>query len=955
MILRKGFSQAAVGAALAGLVWIGASRFGADAQQGAHPTAKAGDAAAELAQVPLPKPQLNAMALPEDRGAAAVEQALKRLNTTASILFIVAHPDDEDGSLLTYLSRGHGARATLMTLTRGEGGQNLMSADENDAMGLLRTNELLKADRYYGVKQLWGTEVDFGFSKTQEEAFAKWGHDRVLYDAVLAVRRTRPQIVASTFIGGLTDGHGQHQVSGEIAQEVFKAAGDPKVFPEQLKNGLEPWQPLAVYSRTPFARITNGKMFDYATDQWAPARFHNYVTGQWTTTPPAVDVTIPVGTYDPALGRSYVQIARQGWGEQKSQNGGSNPVLSGPDESEYHLWAVAPAAQPSGTSNAANDDLFHNGKVNIDTSIEGIARLAGSAPPAWLTEGLRRIQSGLAGVQSACPCHDTFAAAQKLVPLYREVLDLRARVAASTLDETAKSDVLFQLDTKIGQFQDAFKNLLGLSLTAVRSSGARGERSPFPGRSAQETSDSVTPGESFYVRMHAFHAAPGVQLGKIWFVSQTGSQWQNGEAVSTEHSATTEDATFSVHVPDDAQPSKPNFTRPNTEQAYYDVSNPDWRGDSFAPWPLSAWAEFIYDGVPIRIGEVVQTLQRVTGPGGSYEPLVVTPAIGVRVEPQARILPMNGGPLPVSVNVFGQAAADGTLNLKLPAGWKADPAEAHFHVGAGDTQALNFSVTPSGAETGAYDIEAAAQSDGKTYRNGWRSVGYAGLRPYNLYRPAVLKTRKVDVKVAPALRVAYVMGTGDTVPGALTELGVTPHLLTAAELSSADLSGWNTIVVGIRAYSVRPELAEAEARLEQFVRNGGTLVVQYQSNTFPAPVPIAMNGRLAARVVDETDPVKLLEPANSLLTWPNHITEADFDGWFEERGHGFPDSWGPGYTALTETADPGQAPQRGGLLVAHVGKGTYIYVAYALYRQFPELVPGAYRILANLICAGHGE
>ena len=166
---------------------------------------------------------------------------------------------------MTYLSRGLGARVTLLTLTRGEGGQNAMSAESYDALGLIRTNELLKADEYYGARQLWGTEADFGFSKTQEESFAKWGHDRVLYDAVLAVRKVRPQIILSTFVGGPSDGHGHHQVSGEIAQEAFKVAGDPKVFPEQLKNGLEPWQPLAVYSREPFARIENGQMFDYAT------------------------------------------------------------------------------------------------------------------------------------------------------------------------------------------------------------------------------------------------------------------------------------------------------------------------------------------------------------------------------------------------------------------------------------------------------------------------------------------------------------------------------------------------------------------------------------------------------------------------------------------------------------------------------------------------------------------
>jgi hypothetical protein len=225
------------------------------------------------------------------------------------------------------------------------------------------------------------------------------------------------------------------------------------------------------------------------------------------------------------------------------------------------------------------------------------------------------------------------------------------------------------------------------------------------------------------------------------------------------------------------------------------------------------------------------------------------------------------------------------------------------------------------------------------------------LRPYNQNKPAEMRTRKVDVKLAPSLRVGYVMGTGDTVPEAIEALGITPHLLTNDELATADLSEWNVLVIGIRAYSVRPQLAAAEPRLEAFVERGGTLIVQYQGNNFPAPLPIAMKG-MAERVVDEQAPVKLLDPVNRLFTSPNSITTADFDGWFEERGHGFLDHWDQGYTALTETADPGQDPQRGGLLVAHRGKGTYIYVAFALYRQFPELVPGAFRLFANLLSAG---
>ncbi|MGB8260035.1 MAG: PIG-L family deacetylase, partial [Terracidiphilus sp.] len=322
--------------------------------------------------------------------------------------------------------------------------------------------------------------------------------------------------------------------------------------------------------------------------------------------------------------------------------------------------------------------------------------------------------------------------------------------------------------------------------------------------------------------------------------------------------------------------------------------------------------------------------------------------------PEARILPLDGSPLPVRVVVHAQAAADGQILLELPAGWSSSPAQAEFHLkAAGDSEPLEFRVSTDDAKAGSFTVQAVAQSGGQEYRSGWQSVGYPGLRPYNLYRPAQLKARKVDVRVTPGLRVGYVMGTGDLVPEAIEGLGLKVHPLTAAELTSGELSGYDAIVVGIRAYSARPELARAEPRLDEWVRSGGTLIVQYQSANFPAPLPLSL-GR-SERVVDEEASVELLAPADPLLSAPNRITRADFDGWVEERGHSFLESWDPGFTALTETADPGQDPQRGGLVVAHPGKGTYVYVAYALYRQLPELVPGAYRLLANLLSASRAS
>ena len=947
MFISRNLRSSAVCAAFAGLVSLLANPASLAAQS---------DAASELAAVPLPRPAAYALPLPEDRGQADLEQTIKRLGTTASVLYIVAHPDDEDGSLLTYLSRGLGARVTLLTLTRGEGGQNAMSAEEDDALGLIRTNELLTADRYYGVKQLWGTEADFGFSKTQEESFARWGHERVLYDAVLAVRRVRPQIIVATFVGGVSDGHGQHQVSGEIAQEAFKAAGDPKVFPEQLKDGLEPWQPLAVYSRTPFAQLTSKGIFDYATGKWAPAKFRNYVTGE-SSDRLSTDATIPVGTWDATLGRTYVQIAREGWGMQKSQYGGASPALSGPDESEFHLWAAAPSAQAAANTGADDRSLFQNRKVNIDTSLEGLAHLVKGTPPAWLSDGLHQIQAGMTAFTSDCRNLDGEAGAHKLAPVYKQTLDLYARVKESDLDAQAKAALEFELAAKIDQFQRALVDMLGLDLTAfrTRSGGGQGGGSARGG-TADETPHSVSPGQDFNVRAHVAQAAEAANVSRVWLVSSDGSAWKvedaNGASGADAAPARTTDRVFRVHVPEDAKPTEAFFTRPSIEQPYYDTPNDTLRIDSFAPWPLAAWTEFTFDGVPIRLGKVVQTLERVTGPGGIYQPLVVTPAIGVDVEPEARILPLDGSALPVTVTIHALSAADGNVQLKLPEGWRCDPAEREFHLkAAGESDPLVFSVTAPNVGVGAYTIQAVAHVGGQSYSTGWRSVGYAGLRPYNQYRAATLKTREVNVKVAPGLRVGYIMGTGDMVPEAIRELGVEPHLLSDDELASGDLAQWNVIVVGIRAYSTRPELALAQPRLDDFVTRGGTLVVQYQSATFPAPLPLAV-GRTPERVVDENDPVKLLDAANPLLTSPNKISPADFDGWIEERGHSFLDSWDPGYTALTETADTGQDPQRGGLLVTHPGKGTYIYVAYALYRQFPELVPGSYRILANLLSAG---
>jgi LmbE family N-acetylglucosaminyl deacetylase len=897
----------------------------------------------------------DAHTLPEDRGADGLAQTLKKLHTWASVMMIVAHPDDEDGGMLAYESRGLGARTAIMTLTRGEGGQDAMSSATDDALGLIRTNELLLCDQYSGSQQFFSRVADYGFSKTIEEAHEKWGRDRVLYDVVRAVRLYRPLVVTSVFVGGITDGHGHHQVSGEAAQLVFKLAGDPNVFPDQIAQGLRPWSPLKVYAREPFFHVTSKGMFDYATNKWSPVRFYNYVSGQWIDHVPSADVEIPEGTYDPILGRSYLQIAREGWSQQKSQYGGGNPALPGPYSVGYHLYGSRVRAANNAPGPADN---FFDG---IDITLPGIATLA-HGDTGFLTKALREIdQHVMTATFNYLP-----SAPQKIAPElatgYRETKDLIAAVSASSLSEDDKENVIHELNIKLVQFNTALVEALGLQLNAIMIPRTSDHPDGF-GNSASETPTSVTPDSQFDVRLHVTSAEPwgagsDLRLTRTWLDSPAKEHWEilrigaPGLDLATSDDG---DAVFRITVPRDAQYTAPYFTRPTPEQPYYDISDPSLLNQPFAPYPLAGWAEFMWQGVPIRIGQVVQTVHREHGYGDLYQPLVVTPAISVNIASAAGIAPLTAKSFPLSVSVKNdqQETADGALRLELPAGWTAEPAAFNFHLPPQESTPLLFTIHPSALAAQSYTIKATAQSGNNEYSEGVETVGYPSLRPYYLYRASTYRVRGVDVKIAPNLQIGYVMGTGDDVPQALKELGIEPHLLSPAELATADLRSYNAIVIGIRAYSNRPDLIANNNRLLDYVRNGGVLIVQYQSGDFSnyGPYPFTLEGN-PEKVVEETTPVTLTAPNDELFQSPNHITSADFDNWVEERGHSFMSSWDNHYQTLTETHDPSQNPQRGGLLYARYGKGIYIYAAYALYRQFPEAVPGAYRILANLVSAG---
>jgi LmbE family N-acetylglucosaminyl deacetylase len=889
-------------------------------------------------------------AIAANEGATALWQSLAKLRTRASLMMIVAHPDDEDGGMLTYESRGVGARVAMMTLTRGEGGQNLMSGDFDGALGLVRTQELLAADRYMGVDQMWGTEVDFGFSKTKEESLENWGHDRVLYDAVRAVRMYRPLVVMSVFVGGITDGHGQHQVSGEMAQEVFAAAGDPKVFPDQIAEGLLPWSPEKVYARVPFFSVSAKGMFDYATGKYAPARFYSYVTKEWSNEAPKANVTIPEGDYSPVLGMSYLQFARIGLGMQKTQNGGMGVPAAGAYDVPYHRYG-------SRVKTAETEKNFFDG---VDVSLMGMASLAAASPAgetAFLRGGLGKID-GL--VEQAMKAY-AVAAPEKTAPFLREGMQatdaLIDQVQSSRLMAQEKYDLLHELRVKRMQFNDALVEALGLKLRAQVASG-RADSGPFVRfGDGGDTFVTAVPGQSFAVQVRVADGSNvPVKIKECGLESADGATVESAQAAAgaTIVEDKAYDGRYTVKLSDDAKATRPPFSRKDATQAYYDVADPAMRDASLPLPPLTAWATVDYDGVPVKLGEVVQTLHRVTGLGTVYEPLVVAPAISVAVSPAAGVVPLTEKTLTVTAKVRSnvKGAAAGTVRLELPEGWKATPEHAEFSLAKdGDEQAVSFVVTPGKMAENAYTMTAVATFAGKDYREGYKTAGYAGVLPTNLYRPATYSARGVDVKVAPGLRVGYLPGTGDEVQASLENMGLHTTTLTMADIDGGRLGGYDAVVLGVRAYAAHPGLAAANGQLLNYAKNGGVVIVQYNRGFFDyGPYPYSLGSE--EKVVDEKAPVRLLMPESPLLSWPNRITERDFDGWVEERGHSFMGSWDPRYQALLETHDPGQDPQKGGLLMAKTGKGAYVYVALALYRQLPEGVPGAYRLFANLLSLG---
>ena len=894
--------------------------------------------------------------LPQDTGETGLQMTLRKLQTTGRLMQVDAHPDDEDGGMLTLEARGKGVETLLMTLNRGEGGQNELGSNLFDVLGVVRTLEVLAADRYYGVEQRFSRVADFGYSKTPQETFEKWGgHDIALADIVRVVRTFRPDVLIARFSGTERDGHGHHQASAILTREAFRAAADPNRFPEQIKEGLQPWQPKKLY-------IGN-------VCSW----------GASTCDADKYTVRLNTGKEDPLLGDSYVRFAIEGLRHQRSQALGGVSVAKGDRFAYYKLVD----AVPESLMTAAKDKDGHEQDFfdAIDTTLPGLAARLGDEEKKvpWLHGELASIDSEIKHATEKA-ASDPTGAAEPLSKADERLTAVVDRLSSSNLTDAAKENVLASLRAKQQQAQRAANVTENLRLEATVTAGPEPEKTVLPFKEALTV---VSPGQTFQVlaRLHNgsghWILVDGAELegGEGWVQKADAGQMTVGPAKDYY-------ANFALKVPADAPLTRPYWHRDNPETDSLNTIDEERYSTLPLPPPtLRVHVKYeliehsrVHSPAPdvIRNRHEKEAAEQqisatvfvpyVDESGSRYRtPLAVAPVFSLNLVPGEQVLPVDDGKqiavkIGVSSNLTG--APHGTLSLELPAGWKSDPDRLPISLAKrGDKQEFLFKVLPGKLQEGRVEIRAVLDAGGERYSEGYTPVTREDLGAAYYYQPAAQRVSIVDVKVPKDVKLGYIMGAGDDIPTVLDQLGMSVALIPADKIATEDLSKYQTIILGIRAYDTQKDVIANNRRLLDYVEAGGRLVVQY--NTMGSfGVPIDFNsGKYTpypatlsrARVSVEEAPVKILEPSNEIFHYPNEITAKDFDGWVQERGLYFMSEWDSHFTPLLESHDPGEADQKGGLLLAHYGKGTYIYTGYAFFRQLPAGVPGAVRLFVNLV------
>ena len=807
---------------------------------------------------------------------------LDEIDNLGSVMMIAAHPDDENTALLAYLSRGLHVRTAYLSLTRGEGGQNLIGGEQGDELGIIRTEELLAARKIDGAEQFFTRAIDFGFSKTADETLGtKWPRQEVLGDVVWAIRRFRPDVIILRFTGTPRDGHGHHQASAILGREAFTAAADPTQYPEQLKY-VKTWQAQRLMTNLAAFNPAQEKDLEKIPDK----------------------LELDLGAYSPELGYSYNEIAGMSRSQHRSQAMGT---------AERRGAAVNYFVTDRGDK--ATKGIFEH--INI-----GWSRLPGGQEVADL----------LAKASAAfTPDHP-----ETLIPLLEEARPAMAKVAAASQNPLA--------GRKVAELDEAIALAAGVWVEALTDKAA------------------AAPGSAVKVTLSALARNPGEV--SVLSAKLSGLPDLPAPKVPVAALEINKPAPFPVTVKilADQPYTQPYWLELPKHGAMYTIRNPEETGDPESPPVMTA--EF-----RLKIGAAEVTLKRPVEYryvdrvyGELTRPFTVVPLVSLEFGGTPLVFADNRPrrvEIPVKSNE-GKAAGD--VRLGIPSGWTVTPASQHFDLsGTSEQTVVSFDLTPPPDESQGI-LTAFAAIGNQRIALDTRLIDYPHIPVQTLFTPTDTKVERIQL-VNLSRNVGYIDGAGDEVPEALRQMGCEVTLLSKDDLVHGDLSRFDAIVTGVRAFNTRADLRANYQRLFKFAEDGGTLIVQYNTpDGGPPGAPVPETSTLAHigpypiktgrdRVTIEEAPVTFPNPNIVLLHYPNEITEKDFEGWVQERGLNFPSEWDKRYLSVLESHDPGEKPQYGGELYMRYGKGAYISTSYDWFRELPAGVPGAYRLFANMLSA----
>jgi hypothetical protein len=885
----------------------------------------------------------------QNSGHVALGLALRKLTVSGTFMQAPAHPDDETNAMLAFFGYGMGLRSVDLQNNRGDGGQNEIGPELFRDIGVLRTSELLSAHRIDGAEQYFTRAIDYGYSFDPQEVIAKWGRKDIVGDYVRLIRMLRPDVIVTMNIQG-RGGDRAHEATTVLVREGFRAAGDPSMYPEQIREGLRPWQPKKLYFSAGFGGPGGPGGRGGRGGPGAPAA--EAPQSPPPATPPGPPVKLaPVNTaaYDPLLGRTYAEIGSDARSNHKCQGMGGLPPLPGTGGGRggrgggggYQLMESSIPGQV-GKDEAS---LFDG----VDTGMNALAQYAGTNPPPALVSGLAGIVAEGKRAQAAFAAGNDAGTAAPVEAGLAAVRTLRGELPSLGLSDSALYEIDFRLNLKERDYQDAVLAAHGVTVDALADDGL------------------VVAGQPVKLSLLAVNrGASDVAVTGVTVTGFDGPGACKPEAVKKDGAYA---CAVDARVPKDAGLTTPYFhdnywKHPETQAInIFDPGVPF--GAPFAPSPfratfhLKAGSVDVTSEVPIQFRYLKDVFY-----GDKRMELNVVPAFSVRVTPPLAVIPSAAAARPVEREIHvavtngTKGAAQATVTLELPAGWKATPASAPVAFAHEDESlSARFQVTaPAQVKTGEYTLRAVVTSPGTgtgKFDTGYQVIEYPHIQRRHVIKPAEIVLKVVDVKITSNLNVGYIVGVGDQVPEAIQQLDAKVSFIDPDEMAWGDLSKHDVIVTGVRAYERRADLRAYNRRLLDYVERGGTVIVQYNKMEFnqveygPFPAKVSSN-----RVCDELVPVNMLAPTHPVFNFPNKIGAKTWENWVQERGLYFLGEKDKRYTDLVSMVDsfkdnPGE--KLGSLVEGKLGKGRWIYLGLGLWRQLPAGTDGAYQLLSNLI------